>query len=125
VHGKSAVPDLRPACDLGFVLLAEDGSEHSFRAREREIEAWVRKTWIQHTVIAVFVAESARGIAPTNEFSAPSSLWPFEASYKGLRRALLPEGLFSLIFRTARRFRVFLTQPHHAVHLAMLLLCAG
>ena len=84
------MPDLRPACDLGFVLLAEDGSEHSFRAREREIEAWVRKTWIQHTVIAVFVAESARGIAPTNEFSAPSSLWLFEASYKGLRRAILP-----------------------------------
>jgi len=39
----------------GFLLLTEEGHEHSFHAREREIEALVRKAWSERMVITVFV----------------------------------------------------------------------
>ena len=39
----------------GFVLLTEEGHEHCFHAREREIEALVRTAWLQRMVITVFV----------------------------------------------------------------------
>jgi pro-kumamolisin-like protein len=38
----------------GFLLLTEEGHEHSFQAREREIEALVRTAWAQRMVISVF-----------------------------------------------------------------------
>jgi hypothetical protein len=44
----------------GFVLLTEEGHEHSFRAHhEREIEELVRTAWIQRMVITVFVHHDA------------------------------------------------------------------
>ena len=38
----------------GFALLTEEGHEHTFNAREREIEALVRNAWVQRMVITVF-----------------------------------------------------------------------
>ena len=39
----------------GFLLLTEEGHEHSFHAREREIEVLVRRAWAERMVITVFV----------------------------------------------------------------------
>ncbi len=38
----------------GFLVLTEEGHEHFFEAREREIEALVRAAWAQRMVISVF-----------------------------------------------------------------------
>jgi hypothetical protein len=38
----------------GFVLLTEEGHEHSFHSREREIENLVRSAWLERMVITVF-----------------------------------------------------------------------
>lgn len=39
----------------GFALLTEEGYEHTFHARERDIEALARTAWLQRMVINVFV----------------------------------------------------------------------
>ncbi|HEX6896271.1 MAG TPA: hypothetical protein VF146_13425, partial [Bryobacteraceae bacterium] len=43
----------------GFLLLTEEGHEHTFYAREREIEALVRTAWRERMVISVFVHHHA------------------------------------------------------------------
>jgi hypothetical protein len=43
----------------GFALLTEEGYEHTFHARERDIEALVRAAWLQRMVISVFVHHHA------------------------------------------------------------------
>jgi hypothetical protein len=39
----------------GFIILSENGHEHSFRGREHEMEEVLRRAWIERTRISVFV----------------------------------------------------------------------
>ncbi len=47
----------------GFILVARDAREHSFRSREPQVEELVRRAWVDRTLISVLV-------------ESPSSEWP-------------------------------------------------
>ncbi len=46
----------------GFILLTEHGHEHSFRAREHEIEELIRRAWAERIVITVIVRQAEPSI---------------------------------------------------------------